>query len=62
MYLAFALALLPLAGPAGAPLSGSLLGTVPDDAYVLVHCRDFAALRARVESNDWYRMLRSEHG
>jgi hypothetical protein len=45
-----------------APAESSLLATVPDDAYVLAHCRDVAALRARAESNDWYRLLGSPHG
>ena len=57
-----ALALLPLTGLTAPPLGDSLLATVPEDAYVLVHCTDFAGLRARAESNDWYRLLHSEHG
>ena len=56
------LLLFPLAQLAPAMAEGSLLATVPDDAYVLVHCRDVAALRARAESNDWYRLLGSPHG
>jgi hypothetical protein len=48
--------------PEGAAVASSLLATVPEDAYVLVHCRDFGALRARAERNDWYRLLNSSHG
>jgi hypothetical protein len=44
------------------PAEGSLLATVPEDAYVLVHCQDFAAFRARAESNDWYQLLGSSQG
>lgn len=48
--------------PDPAPDEGSLLATVPDDAYALVHCRDVLALRGRAERNDWYRLLGSSHG
>jgi len=47
---------------APAPGAGSLLAAVPEDAYVLVHCRDVGALRARAERNDWYRLLGSSQG
>jgi hypothetical protein len=56
------LLLAPLAQLAPAPAVDSLLATVPDDAYLLVHCRDLAALRARAERNDWYRLLGTSHG
>jgi len=56
------LLLLPLVHLAPAPAEASLLAAVPDDAYVLVHCRDFAGLRARAERNDWYRLLASSQG
>ena len=55
------LLLLPLAHLAPAP-ADSLLAIVPEDAYALVHCRDFTALRARAERNDWYRLLGSSQG
>lgn len=40
----------------------SPLAVVPDDAYVLAHCRDVGALRARAEGNDWVRLLGSDLG
>ena len=45
-----------------APAQDSLLATVPEEAYVLVHCRDVAGLRARAERNDWYRLLGGPDG
>jgi len=48
--------------PMVAPADTSLLATVPDDAYFLVHCRDVSALRARAEQNDWVRLLGSPEG
>ena len=56
----FSVLLLSLVHPA--PLEGSLLGAVPEGAYALAHCRDFAGLRARAQSNDWYRLLGSPQG
>jgi hypothetical protein len=54
--------LLSLANIQPAPADASLLAAVPGDAHTLAHCRDFAALRARAERNDWYRLLGSSHG
>ena len=54
--------LLPFAHRAPAPAEGSLLAAVPQDAYVLMHCRDVAGLRDRAELNDWYRLLGSSQG
>lgn len=54
--------LLPLLLLSFAPAEAPLLATVPEDAYVLAQCRDFAALRARAERNDWYCLLGSSHG
>ena len=48
--------------PPSVPVAPSLLAVVPEEAYVLAHCRDVAALRSRLERNDWYRLLGSRHG
>lgn len=40
----------------------SILRLVPADSFAVAYCEDFAALRARAERNDWYRLLSSEHG
>ena len=45
-----------------APEAPSLLATVPESAYILVHCNDIAAVRSRAERNDWYRLLGTEQG
>lgn len=47
-----------------APVStdASLLSIVPEDAFAIAHCKDFAAFRTRSEQNDWIRLLGSQHG
>ena len=56
------LLLLPLTNLAPTAAETALLAAVPEDAYVLVHCRDIAGLHARAEQNDWFRLLGSSHG